>query len=188
MGVGTMTRSRNLAVPRKLSSFPFNVVAKAIVEDAKVQQILHDARSRPPAPMVTEQPVRECVALMSEFRGGSVAALELRIKSKELITRGELVERLGDNRRWVTAALKGERLFSVQSPSGVDYFPAFYADPSIARRALGNVAKVLSGLPAASKYHFFVSKSFRLGMTPWEALANGRVKDVLATAAGFALS
>lgn len=110
--------------------------------------------------------MRENAALLSEFRRGSAAALARRIESKELITRAELVERLGGNRRWVTAALKGERLFSVQAPSGVDYFPAFYADPSIDRRVLGNFAKVLSGLPATSKYHFFVSKSFRLGMTP----------------------
>jgi hypothetical protein len=181
-----MTRSRNLAVPPHLSNFPADVVAAAIAEDAKVKQILHDARSRPQAPMVTEQSVREGAALMAEFRRGSAAALARRIDNKELITREELVERLGGNRRWVTSAFRGERLFSVQAPSGVDYFPAFYADPSIDRRALGNVAKVLSGLPAASKYHFFVSKSFTLGMTPLEALADGRVKDVLTTAAGFA--
>lgn len=180
-----MTRSRNPAVPRSLASFPEDVVTAALAEDAKVEKILRDARSGPPPP-VTKKSMREGAALMAEFRRGSAAALARRIESKELLTREELVERLGGNRRWVTSALKGGRLFSVQAPSGVDYFPAFYADPSIDRRALGNVAKVLSGLPAASKYHFFVSKSFTLGMTPLEALADGSVKDVLTTAAGFA--
>lgn len=183
-----MTRSRNLAVPPPLSSFPVDVVNAAVAEDAKTEQILHDARNRPPTVAVTAKSMRESADLMSEFRRGSAAALERRIKSKELITREELVERLGGNRRWVTSALRGERLFAVQAASGVDYFPAFYADTSLDRRALGNVAKMLSGLPAASKYHFFVSKSSRLGMTPLEALADGRVKDVLATAAGFATS
>ncbi|MGZ8338615.1 MAG: hypothetical protein ACXWU9_03465 [Telluria sp.] len=123
---------------------------------------------------------------MAEFQRGSAAALVRRLESKELLTQAELVERLGGNHRWVTSALKGERLFAVQAPSGVDYFPAFYAAPSIDRRSIGKVAKVLSGLPAASKYYFFVSKSFMLGMTPLEALADGRVKDVLTVAAGFA--
>lgn len=179
--------SRNLAVPPHLSNFPADVVAAAIAEDAKVKQILRDARSGPPAPPVTEKSMREGAALMAEFRRGSAAALARRIASKELLTREELVERLGGNRRWVTWALKGGRLFSVQSPSGVDYFPAFYAAPSIDRQALGKVAKVLSSVPGASKYHFFVSKSFTLEMTPLEALAQGRVKDVLTTAAGFAV-
>lgn len=155
--------------------------------DRRFEEALREARSRPPAPMVTEKSVREGEAFMAEFRKGSAAALARRIERKELLTAEELLERLGGDRRWVSAALKGERLFAVQTPAGTDYFPAFYADPSIDRRALGSVAKALSGLPAASKYHFFVSKFFTLGMTPLEALAGGRVKDVLTTAAGFAL-
>lgn len=182
-----MTRSRNLPFPPHVSSFPVEVVTAAVAEDAKTKQILHDARNRSPALTVTEKSKREGAALMSEFRRGSAAALARRIESKELITIEELVERLGGNRRWVMAAQKDERLFSVQAPSGVVYFPAFYADPSIDRRALGTVARVLSGLPAASKYHFFVSESFTLGMTPLEALAQGRAKEVLITAAGFAV-
>jgi hypothetical protein len=182
-----MTRIRKLAVPPRLSSFPADIVTEAIAEDAKTKQILHDARNRSSTVTLTNKSVHEGAAIMTEFRRGSAAALARRIERKELITREQLVERLGGNCRWVTSALKGERLFSIQAPSGVDYFPAFYADPSIHRRALGDVAKMLSGLPAASMYHFFVSKSFTLGMTPLEALAVGRVKDVLATAAGFAV-
>lgn len=121
-----------------------------------MKQILRDARIRPPASMVTvtEKSIRDGIALVAEFRRGYAAAMARRIESKELISRDELVERLGGNCHWVTAALKGERLFSIPAPSGVDYFPAFYAASSVHRRALGNVAKVLSGLPAASMYHF----------------------------------
>lgn len=185
IGVGTMARSRNLPVPSLLASFPADVVAAALAEGAKVKKILRDARSRPSTVAVTEKSMRESAALMAEFHRGSAVALARRIDSKELLTREELVQRLGGNQRWVTAALTSERLFAVPAPSGV-YFPAFYANQSIDRRALGKVAKVLSGLPAASKYHFFVSKSFTLRMTPLEALAEGRVKDVLTTAAAFA--
>lgn len=62
---------------------------------------------------------------------------------------------------------KRGRLFSVQAPSGVDFFPAFFTDSSLDRRALGKVTKVLSDLPGASQYDFFVGKFFTLGMTPW---------------------
>lgn len=64
------------------------------------------------------------------------------------------------------AALRSERLFSVQAPSGVEYFPTFLVNESLDRRTLGKVVKVLSGLPGPSKYHFFVSKSFTLRMPP----------------------
>jgi hypothetical protein len=181
-----MTRRRYFAVPPHLSSFPDDMAAVALAEDAKVKKILRAARSRPPAPMVTAKSTREGAALMAEFHSGSAAALMGRIERKELLTREELVERLGGNSRWVKAALESGRLFSIQAPSGVDYFPAFYAAPSIDRRALGKVAKVLCGLPGPSRYHFFVSQWFTLRMTPLEALSEGRLKEVLATAAGFA--
>lgn len=181
-----MTRIRNRTVPLYMSKFPADVVAAAIAEDEKVQTLLRDARNRPPTQTVTENSAREGAAIMSEFRKASEAAMLTRIERKELITRAELVERLGGNRRWVSAALSNERLFSVQAPSGIEYYPAFFADECRDRRALGKVAKVLFRLPGASKYYFFVSKSVTLGMTPLEALAEGRVKDVLVTAAGFA--
>jgi hypothetical protein len=181
-----MTKSRNRDVPAHFSDFPVDVVIAAVIEDAKTKQILRAARKRPQTVTANEKSLRENAALMSEFHRGSAAALMRRIESKELITKEELIELLGGNRRWFTAAVKSERLFSIPAPSGITYFPAFYADLSINRRALGSVAKVLSGLPAASKYHFFVSKSFRLGTTPLKALADERVEDVLAAAAGFA--
>ena len=116
-------------MPLLHASFPTDVVAAALAEGAKVKKILRDACSRPPASMVavTEKSIRDGAALMSDFRRRSAAALARRIESKELLTGEELVQRLGGNRRWVTAALTSERLFAVPAPSGV-YFPAFYAD------------------------------------------------------------
>jgi hypothetical protein len=154
--------------------------------DRRFEEALRAARSRPPAPMVTEKSVCEGEAFMAEFRKGSAEALARRIERKELLTAEELLGRLGGDRRWLSAALESGRLFAVQAPSGADFFPAFFADDSLDRRALGKVTKVLSGLPGASQYQFFVSKFFTLGMTPLEALAEGRVRDVLTTAAGFA--
>jgi hypothetical protein len=183
----TMARNRKLPVSAELARFPAHVVAAAIAEDIKVEEILREALNRPPAQMLTEKSVRDVNAWMETARKASEATLMARIERKELLTREELIERLGNNVRWLTAALKRGCLFSVQAPWGVDYFPAFFADKSIDRRALGLVSRVLSGLPGPSKYHFFVSKSFSLRMTPLEALAEGRLKDVLTTAAGFAV-
>lgn len=154
--------------------------------DYRGDEVLREKLTRLPAPMVTKKSVREGEAFMADYRAVSAAMLETRINRKELLTRKELVQRLGGNRRWVSAALKNGRLFSVQAPSGVEYFPAFFADESLSRRALGQVARVLSGLSGPSKYHFFVSKSFILRMTPLEALAAGQLKDVLTAAAGSA--
>lgn len=182
-----MSKSRNLAVQPPFSTFPADMVAKALVEDATLKKVLRDARNRRHTPVATEQSVRENAALMDELSKGSAAALSRRIEHKELITREELVERLAGNRGWVSAAYKSGRLFSVEAPSGVKYFPAFYADGVVDRQVLGKVTKVLFGLPGASQYYFFTSKLFTLGMTPLEALAEGRVKDVLTAAAGFAV-
>lgn len=186
-GALTMKKSEKRRLRPPIISSPTDLHAKALAEDAEVKNIFYEARNRPPAPVVTAQSVRQGAALMVSFRKGSVAALMRRIERKELLTKHELVERLDGNRRWVTAALKSERLFSVQTPSGVDYFPSFYGDASTDLRALGKVAKALSGLPGQSKYHFFVNKSLSLGMSPLDALAKGRVREVLAVAAGFAI-
>lgn len=69
---------------------------------------------------------------------------------------------------------------------GSEYFPSFFASSQLDRRSLGRVAKVLARLPAPSRYQFFLNKLFPLGMTPLQALAEGRVKDVLIFASGFA--
>jgi hypothetical protein len=123
---------------------------------------------------------------MDELHRGSERALLSRIERKELIPKEELIEKLGSNLRWVRDALRAGRLFCVLSPSGIEYFPAFFAEDRYDRRALGKVAQALVGLPGPSKYYFFETKSTRLKMTPLEALALGRVMEAVACAVGFA--
>ncbi len=151
-----------------------------------VEKILREARSRPPAPMVTEKSIRDGERFMAEMHRASEATLLSRIERGELITQDELVTRVGGNRRWVNNALKAGRVFSLQAPSGGGYFPSFFAESSYDRRALGRVSKVLPRLPGPGKYFFFISESLSLGMTPLQALAEGRVQEVLICAAGFA--
>lgn len=118
--------------------------------------------------------VRKNAALRNEMRAGSTKALARRIKSRELISKAELIERLGCKKRWVSKALGAGRLFSLKDPSGSEYFPAFFADDRYNRRALGRVGQSLDGLPGESKYYFFNRKSVRLCMTALEALEEGR--------------
>jgi hypothetical protein len=181
-----MPKKTSLAVRLARANFSAEEIAAALAEDRKVKRILRKARTRPQGPMLVEKTRRENAAIMAEFRAATEVAMLARIERAELITKDELIQRLGGNRRWVDSAIVSGRIFSLQSPSGVDYFPAFFADSPHRRRHLGMVARVLASLPGASRYHFFVSKSLVLGMTPLEALAEGRVKSVVDCASGFA--
>ena len=182
----SMDRKRTLRLPIDFSTVPPDEVAKALSEDLAVEKILRDARRRPPAPMTTAKSIRNGEKFRTEMHRISQATLLSRIERGEVISRNELVTRLGGNRRWVREALTAGRLFALHAPSGGDYFAAFFADATYDRRSIGRVARVLAGLPGPSIYHFFVSKSVFLGMTPLEALAEGRVNAVLAAARGFA--
>jgi hypothetical protein len=182
-----MPKEQKASLPIDLSSLPPEEVEKAMEETVMVEKILRDARTLPPAPMHSVESIRQGEEFMATMRLGSEAALLSRIDSGDLITAGELVARLGVGRRWVNDALKAGRIFSLQAPSGGDYFPSFFADTSYDRRALGRVSKVLSRLPGPSKYFFLTTKSLLLGMTPLQALLEGRVKDVLICASGFAI-
>lgn len=175
-----------VTLPIDLKALPPDELASAMAEDRIVEKMLREALSRPPAPMTTAKSIRDGEKLKAEMRIISQVTLLTRIERGEVITRDELIARLGGDRRWVVDALRSGRLFVLQAPSGVDYFAAFFADASYDRRSLGRVVRVLAGLPGPSIYHFFVSKWTSLGMTPLQALAEGRTKAVLVAARGFA--
>ena len=182
-----MPKEQKASLPIDLSSLPPEEVAKSMAETVMVEKILRDARTLPPVPKHSVESIREGEEFMATMRLGSEAALLSQIDRGELITRDVLVTRLGGDSRWVNEALKAGRIFSLLGPSGVDHFPSFFADSTYDRRAIGRVSKVLALLPGPSKYFFLTNKSFMLGMTPLEALVEGRVKDVLVCASGFAV-
>lgn len=109
-----------------------------------------------------------------------------RIENKEFLSAAELQYALGIDQAEIDEAVEANRLFAFEGPDGERYYPAFYAAADMDRSALEKVSKELGGLPAASKYHFFVSKRTNLGDTPLEALKRGRVTEVLWAASGFA--
>lgn len=180
-----MSSRRIHKLPADLTKFSAAEVEKAESDGLRVAAILIRARSGQVRAKATQDSVRQNAEYMDKMRLGSARAMARRIASKEIATKDEFVAMLGGRRRWVNEASKAQRVFTLKDPSGLEYFPAFFADERYDRRALGNVAQALDGLPNESKYFFFMSRSLRLNMTPLEALAEGMTLDVVICAVGF---
>lgn len=154
--------------------------------DAVIERTLAKAREGRSPVHSTPESIRRGEEFMVQARLGSANNLADRIKRGEFVTSGQLQAAWLVKRATISNAVSASRLFSVVGPAGETYYPAFYTDPLLARRALGKVAQTLGSLPSASKYHFFISKFTSLGESPLEALRKGRVKHVLAAAACYA--
>jgi hypothetical protein len=168
------------------STFDSGEWERALREDVLVAKILDDARGRGPLNMSTPESIRHGDEAIAKAEDNAAVTIAARIASHELITSAELQHALGVKRQAISGAVKAMRLFAIVGPSGENYYPAYYADPTLERRALEQVSKVLGSLPAPSKNHFFTSKSTMLQDTPLDALRKGKKSEVLAAAAGFA--
>ncbi|MBZ2208590.1 hypothetical protein [Massilia soli] len=135
--------------------------------------------------MSTPESIAAGHAAMAEGRARAAETLARRIECKELLSAVELRSALGVVQQAIDEAVASNRLFAFEGPGREPYYPAFYADATVARSALELVAQELLDLPAPSKYHFFLSMRTNLGTTPLEALKCGRVDEVLQAAAGF---
>jgi hypothetical protein len=160
-------------------------VIDALEEDAWVEEILRQARAREPAPLATAESIETGRQLMDEFSQASAAAVLARLERKELINGPELAARLDVSEDALGKAVQSGRLFSIEGPAGATYHPAFFADELYAKAGLGEVSEMLGTLPGPSKYQFFTTKSTCLGQTPLEALAMGRLREVLVSAGAF---
>ena len=108
------------------------------------------------------------------------------IASGKLLSATTLAARLGLTTQAVSAAVRADRMFVLNGPSGEGYFPAFFADEKYPRRVLEKVSKTLGKLPGASKWEFFRTPRLSLNeKTPLEALSRGQVDSVLSAAAAF---
>lgn len=161
-------------------------LARAQNEDVLFQNVLNAVEDRGYQVMSTPESIRQgnkAVALAEQNTADTTLAL---IASQEFISSGQLQSALHVQRQAISGAVKAKRLFAIIGPSGANYYPAYFADPTLDRRSLEKVSKVLGSLPAHSKHHFFTSKSTLLRETPLEALRKGRDTEVLVAAAGFA--
>ena len=181
-----MSTKRNSKLANRLDGVSADKVAAAQAEDAKVSAILRRARAVPKVSDAKSGWPQQNAEFMAKMRLGYARSLAKRIECKELVSKDEFIALLGGRLRWVNDALRAGRLFSIEDALGQVYFPAFFADASYDRRALGKVTHALEGLPGESKYFFFTRKSTRLRATPMEALAQGRTMEVVSCALAFA--
>jgi hypothetical protein len=161
-------------------------LARAQHEDAVFRKVLDAAGRGERMVMSTPESIRkgnEAIAVAEQTSATIIAAS---IAKHEFLNSGELQRALGVKRQALSGAVKAKRLFAIVGPSGENYYPAYYADPTLERRTLERVSKVLGSLPAPSKHHFFTSKSTMLQETPLDALRKSREAEVLVAAAGFA--
>ncbi|MCE3607573.1 hypothetical protein LXA47_28800 [Massilia sp. P8910] len=135
--------------------------------------------------MTTQKSVQTGDALIAQCLHASKESMARRIAKGEFLASGELQRLLHIKRASISAAVKAGRMFAVVGPSGNNYYPAYFADERLDRRALEKVARVLGQLPGASKHYFFTAKSIALNSTPLDALRDGRLEEVLTVATSF---
>lgn len=167
------------------SSFTEAEISDALEEDARVQEILRQARARKVMPLATAESTAAGTKIMAEFHEASARAVLTRIESEELINGSELAARLGISAHAVATAIESGQLFFFEGPAGEHYYPAFFADERSIKEGVSEVSQALGSLPGPSKYHFLTSKSVRLGQTPIDALRMGRLAAVLVSAEAF---
>lgn len=75
--------------------------------------------------------------------------------------------------------------FFVVTQNGQQWYPSFFTDPTLKRRQLIAVTRLLKDLNGFAKWQFFVTGKGSLGgLTPLEALRQGDLRQVKATAQG----
>lgn len=155
--------------------------------DASLDRALHAANVAAQRPMSTAHSVLEGNALMRQAHKVAETERTALIEAGELIASPELQKRLGITRQSLSEAVQAGRMFFINGPKGRNYYPAFYVDPSYDRRMIERTSQQLGTLPGAAKYRFFTSASFALeGLTPLQALEQGRLNDVLGVASAYA--
>ncbi|MBQ0942618.1 hypothetical protein KAK07_04660 [Ideonella sp. 4Y16] len=104
----------------------------------------------------------------------------------QLVDAVEFAEALGCPVEGIAKLVSAGSVFFVER-DGVQLYPTFFADSTLRRRQLRAVVKTLGNWDNFTKWRFFVSGKGSLGgLTPLEALRQGRLLQVMRTAEGFA--
>ena len=117
--------------------------------------------------------------------GGTISMVN--IDPSLLLEEGEFRRQMGWSTQELQAAEALDRVFHLVV-GGLLKYPAFYVDfDARGRRQLAAVCQLLGDLPGGSKWQFFTGGKGSLGgTTPLAALREGRLRQVKATAEGFA--
>lgn len=123
---------------------------------------------------------------MCGLRAQELANRKRDIDAGRLLTSTALAARLGVTTQALGKAVKANRLFRLDGPSGRKVYPAFFADARCDRHDFFTVSQSLGDLPGPSKWEFFISPRVSLkNMSPIDALAHEMLTEVLRAAAAF---
>lgn len=123
---------------------------------------------------------------MDNLRAQEMVSRRRDIDKGQLITSGELAERLQMTTQALRKAVQHRRMFTLIIASGRHMYPAFFADLRCNREHIEHICQALGDWPSASKWEFFTSPRMSLnGLTPIEALARGEIDQVLRAATAF---
>jgi hypothetical protein len=128
----------------------------------------------------------ENVAFMEQFALQERHNRQRDIETGKLLFSDEICARLGITRQSLNQAVREQRMFALESPSGKPAYPAFFADPGLDNTKLEQISRALSDLPGSSKYGFFTTPKISLkSRSPLEFLAaGGDMESLLKTAHG----
>jgi len=135
----------------------------------------------------TEPPTPpENVAFMEEFALQERSNRQRDIETGALLFSDEICARLGITRQSLNQAVREQRMFALESPSGKPAYPAFFTDPGLDSTKLEQISRALGDLPGSSKYGFFMTPKISLkSRSPLEFLAaGGDMESLLKTARG----
>lgn len=170
------------AIPRQNRLALFREMEKALAKTIKEIELEEN-----PAPLTPSGKARqENDRFMADLRNQEQTLRAQDIAAKKLLTSLEMRQRLGLTTQALSAAVRARRMFVLTGPSGESFYPAFFADEKVDRPVLEKVSKALGGLSGGSKWEFFTTPKISLGdKTPLDALAKGKLDQVLLAAAGF---
>ena len=124
---------------------------------------------------------------MEKLAAEARAARAQHLAAGRLLPAAEFQKALAVTKQAVSNAVLQHRMFYLTGPSGEHLYPTFFTEDRYHRKDLYKVSKRLGNMPGGNKWQFFTKGKGSLeGKTPLEALAEGRLDDVLVAAAGFA--
>ncbi|MRW88513.1 hypothetical protein GJ699_00780 [Duganella sp. FT80W] len=123
---------------------------------------------------------------MAQLDRDSMASRKRYLEQGLLLRSSDFLAPLGISRQALSNAVRDQRIFSIDGPSNVQLYPAFFVTSAQQRRRLEKISKALGDLPGPSKWQFFISPKVSLnGRTPVAALQDGDLAKVLTAANAF---
>ena len=141
------------------------------------------ASPAPAGPAARHEP-EDNAQLLSGLDSNAMARRRQLHEAGQLLSSADLCERLHITRQALSKAVRDKRMFWIDGPAGVQWYPSFFATEHIQRRDIGRVSVALGDLPGPAKWQFFTTPKHSLnGKTPLAALESGMAGQVLRTAA-----